>query len=182
MESNALLDALPTSWRARLAGKTIVPVSAGMSGASVFRVTDGHRIDHYLKIATGALADPLTREIERTEWLALAGVRVPRILARFAEDSVVAVAMTPIAGQTADHVGDTNWRTEVMAVARALAHLHALALATCPFDERLNIRLARARELVRSGAIDAAGFDERNAAETSMLDWPHACRSMRIAP
>ena len=161
-----VLGTLPPNWRARLTGKTIIPVTAGMSGAAVFRVVGGHGTDHYLKIATGAVADILKREIERTEWLSAAGIPVPRILDRLAEDKVVAVAMTALDGQTAEHIARFDWRSPVAAIARAVAHLHSLPLATCPFDETLDIRLARARALVRAGAIDPAGFDERNAALT----------------
>lgn len=162
-----VLGSLPPNWRARLAGKTIVPVTAGMSGAAVFRVVGRQGIDHYLKIGTGAVAGLLTREIERTEWLASAGINVPRILERFIEEKVVAVAMTALGGRTAEHIERSDWRSPVTAIAQAFAHLHSLALATCPFDERLDIRLARARELVRAGAIDPAGFDERNAEVTA---------------
>ncbi|MBV8826993.1 MAG: aminoglycoside 3'-phosphotransferase [Hyphomicrobiales bacterium] len=141
----------------------IIPVAAGMSGAAVFRVVSGRGIDHYLKIGTGTVADILKREIERTKWLATAGIRVPRILERFADENVVAVAMTALSGQTGETIERADWRSAVVAIARAFAHLHSLPLATCPFDERLDIRLARARELVRAGGIDPADFDERNA-------------------
>lgn len=165
VNSNAL-DVLPASWRARLASKTLIPVTTGMSGAAVFRVVGGRGIEHYLKIGTGASAQLLKREIERTEWLAAAGIRVPRILERFAEEKVVAVAMTALGGRTAEHIDLTNWQCAVVAIANAVMCLHSLVPATCPFDETLGVRLPRARDLVRSGAIDPAGFDERNAAFT----------------
>jgi aminoglycoside phosphotransferase len=161
-----VLGTLPPSWRARLAGNTIIPVTAGMSGAAVFRVVGGQGIDQYLKIGTGSVADLVTREIERTEWLASAGIRVPLILERFTGEQVVAVAMTALDGQTAEHVEQADWQFAVTAIAQAFAHLHSLALTTCPFDETLDIRLARARQLVRTGAIDPASFDERNAGVT----------------
>jgi aminoglycoside 3'-phosphotransferase-2 len=134
-----------------------------MSGASVFRVTAEQGIDHFLKIGTGTVADQLRREIERTEWLASAGIRVPRVLAHCAVDNVVAVAMSSLEGRSAEQVGETEWRPAVAAIARAFAHLHCVLVSTCPFDERLEIRLARARSLVHADAIDPADFDERNA-------------------
>jgi aminoglycoside 3'-phosphotransferase-2 len=161
-----VLGTLPPNWRARLAGKTIIPVTAGMSGAAVFHVVGGHGVDQYLKVGRGEVADLLKREIERTEWLTSAGIRVPVILERFTGERVVAVAMTALGGQTAEHIEQADWHSAVAAIAQAFAHLHSLAVATCPFDETLDIRLARARELVRAGAIDPAGFDERNAGVT----------------
>jgi aminoglycoside 3'-phosphotransferase-2 len=157
-----LLNELPAGWRERLVGKKIAPVHAGMSGASVFRVTAEQGIDHFLKIGTGTVADQLRREIERTEWLASAGIRVPRILAHCAVGNVVAVAMSSLEGRSAEQVGETEWRPAVAAIARAFAHLHSVPVSTCPFDERLEIRLARARSLVHADAIDPADFDERN--------------------
>src|SRR5215470_4187066 len=158
-----LLNELPASWRERLVGKKIAPIHTGMSGASVFRVTAEDGIDHFLKIGTGTVADQLRREIERTEWLATAGIRVPRVLAHCAIENVVAVAMSSLAGRSAEQVGETEWRPAVAAIACAFAHLHSLAVSTCPFDERLEIRLARARSDVHADAIDPADFDERNA-------------------
>src|ERR1043166_943992 len=162
MTSDAI-DDLPASWKARLAGKNIVQVDTGMSGASVFRVIAEHGIDHYLKIGTGAVADLLRQEIESTQWLASGGVPVPSVLARCANENVVAVAMSPLAGRSAEQIRETEWRSTGAAIARAFAHLHSVPVATCPFDEGLEIRLARASLLVRSDAIDPADFDERNA-------------------
>jgi aminoglycoside 3'-phosphotransferase II len=159
-----LINDLPASWRERLVGKKIAPVNAGMSGASIFRVTADRGIDHFLKIGTGTVADQLRQEIERTQWLASTGIRVPRVLAHCAMDSFTALAMSPLEGRSAEQVGrETEWRPTVVAIARAFAHLHSVPVPTCPFDERLEIRLARARSLVQSDDIDPAEFDERNA-------------------
>jgi aminoglycoside 3'-phosphotransferase II len=162
-----LINDLPASWRERLVGKKIALVNAGMSGASIFRVTAEHGIDHFLKIGAGTVADQLRQEIERTEWLASAGIRVPRVLAHCAMDNFTAVAMSSLGGRSAEQLGrETMWPSAVAAIARAFAHLHSVPVSTCPFDERLEIRLARARLLVRSDDIDPAEFDERNAGLT----------------
>src|SRR5262249_24363058 len=96
-----VLGTLPLSWRAWLDGKRVIRVTAGMSGAAVFRVVGGEGSDRYLKIGTGTVADLLKQEIERTEWLAAAGIRVPRVLERFTDRNLVAVAMTALGGETA---------------------------------------------------------------------------------
>jgi len=166
MEAEAL-NHLPESWKAGLVGKSIVPVTAGMSGASVFRVTAANGIEHYLKIGTGNAADLINREVERTAWLASAGIRVPTIVARFATERVAAVAMTALGGQSAERIGEADWRPGVAAIARAFRQLHALPLATCPFDETLVVRMARAHDLVRADAVDPADFDERNVGMTA---------------
>jgi aminoglycoside 3'-phosphotransferase-2 len=158
-----VLDALPADWRAQWAGADIVPVAGGMSGAYVFRICGQGEPARYLKMATGRVASRLVQEIERTEWLAAARIRVPKIIARFAGADVVAAAMSALDGRTAEHIDPRDRRPAAATIARALARLHALPLAGCPFDETLKVRLARARELVRAGEIDPAHFAARNA-------------------
>jgi aminoglycoside 3'-phosphotransferase-2 len=138
-----------------------------MSGASVFRVAAENEIEHYLKIGPAAVADLINREIERTKWLASVGIRVPNIVACFSDEQVAAVTMSALDGQTAEGIVPTEWRPAVAAIARAFRHLHSLPLGTCPFDETLAIRMMRARDLVESGTIDPAHFDERNSGLTA---------------
>jgi aminoglycoside phosphotransferase len=114
MVATDALDFLPHSWRQHLAGKVIVPVTAGMSGASVFRISGGDETNHYLKIGTGAVSDLVKREIERTDWLASVGVRVPEIAARLIEKDVVAVLMACLGSRTADHI--SHWQCLVLQI------------------------------------------------------------------
>jgi aminoglycoside phosphotransferase len=158
------LRALPVGWRAQLGAKEIIPVTAGMTDAHVYRIADRAAGDQYLKIGTGGDAAHLKHEVERTQWLASMGIRVPRITKRFAGPDVFAFMMTALNGKSADDaITPDNAPGIVEAVARALAAIHALPVAACPFDERLDIRLARARDLMRRGMIDPADFDARNA-------------------
>lgn len=161
-----VLAALPASWRSRLAAKTVVPVATGMSGASVFRLTSEHGRGEYLKIGTDAVADVVRREVERTEWLASVGVRVPQIVARFADADLFAVVMSSLGERTAEDIPSRNWKPPVTRIARTFASLHALPVLTCPFDETLAVRLGRARAQVCAGEIDPADFDERNVGVT----------------
>ncbi len=157
-----VLDALPASWRARIAEREIVPVTSGMSGAYVFRMIDKQDGDQYLKIAVGALAESLRSEVERTEWLASMGIQVPRIIMRFDDETVFAVTMSALSGESAEHLRSDNWAPLVVAIARALSSLHLLPLIACLFDESLRVRLDRARDQVQQGAVDATQFDLRN--------------------
>jgi aminoglycoside 3'-phosphotransferase-2 len=160
------LDVLPAEWQARLVMNEIVPVTSGMSGAHVFRVRDVRCGDQYLKIAMGDAADYLRREVDRTEWLAAAGICVPKVLMRFAGADVFALTMTALTGQSADCVEPDDWPPVVRSIARAFAGLHSLAVDSCPFDETLRVRLARAHDDIRRGAIDASHFDPRNLGMT----------------
>ncbi len=46
---------------------------------------------------------------------------------------------------------------------RTLRELHAVPIEECPFDEGLDVRLARAREHVREGLVDPDDFDDDHA-------------------
>jgi aminoglycoside phosphotransferase len=156
------LSVLPAEWRTQLAEHELVPVTSGMSGAFVFRILGPEAGGQYLKIATGHDADHLRREAERTIWLASLGVRVPMVVMRFDAKNAFAMTMTALSGVSAESIGGDGWRPIVTAIAHAFAALHALPADPCPFDETLSVKLARARDLIRQGAIDATQFDARN--------------------
>jgi aminoglycoside 3'-phosphotransferase-2 len=135
------------------------PVTIGMGGAAVFRVT--HGAPRFVKVATGAAATALRDEIARTQWLAGRGVAVPRILRVEDRGNGIAMLMAAIAGQPAD-VSTLSTSRLVEALAKALASLHALPPDACPFDETLATRLKRAADAVSAGDVDPAEFDPRN--------------------
>lgn len=163
MQTDAI-SLLPIDWREWLVGKGIVPVTTGMSGAAVFHVATGSATGHYLKIGTGAFAELVRREIERTQWLASVGVRVPEVTARLLKSDLAAALMTHLGSRTGEQIDAKGWQAPIRQIGRALARLHSVPTATCPFDETLHVRLARAEKAVRSGAIDPAHFDDRNRA------------------
>ena len=152
---------LPSAFQASLAGATLAPVRTGMSGAAVYRVTAVGQPERYLKIARGRGADALRQEIARTSWLGARGVRVPAVLQTGDSGRTVALLMGAVTGTSADAGGLPAGRI-AEAAGRALAALHALPAADCPFDETLAVRLARARRAVAAGEIDAGEFDSRN--------------------
>jgi len=138
-----------------------------MTDAHVYRIAGGEIEDRYLKVGSDGDAAHLKQEVERTQWLASRGIRVPTIIRHFAAPSVFAFMMTAVSGKALeDAISRDNWTRIVPAVARALAALHALPVAACPFDERLSVRLARARDFVGRGMIDPTEFDARNLGMT----------------
>ncbi|WP_280340838.1 tetratricopeptide repeat protein [Nocardia neocaledoniensis] len=93
-------------------------------------------------------------EYERLNWLRDKGIAVPEVAA-FAED-VLVLADTGTRS-LADATGDA---AEVGALlGRTLRALHALPVADCPFDARLEVTLAQARRNVVEGFVDTADFD-----------------------
>ena len=143
-----------------------MPVTTGMGGALVFRVTGKDGVCEYFKMGTNTAADVLRREAERTQWLAAAGMRVPQVIAHFAESDFAALLMSSLGERTAEDIPSGERTAALTSMGRALAKFHSLPLPTCPFDETLTVRLARACGLVRSGEIDPSHFDKRNAGVT----------------
>jgi aminoglycoside 3'-phosphotransferase-2 len=156
------IQLLPPDWQAALAGREAEQVQEGMGGAAVFTLPDpvgGHR---YLKIASGPERGPLTQEIARTEWLSRHRLRVPEFLMKVQTERVTAVLMTAVAGR---HLtpGDGDVRAAARTIGRGLAHLHAVPVTDCPFDETPGMRMQRAREAIDRNQVDASQFDDRNA-------------------
>jgi aminoglycoside phosphotransferase len=160
------LRGLPAEWQAKMAESKLIPVTSGMSGAHVFRISDCQASDQYLKVGIGANADQLRREGARTKWLASAGLRVPKVIMEFDGADLFAMTMAALEGQSAAFARPDNWQPVVKGIAHAFAAMHSLPTNSCPFDETLHVRLARARDLIRRGEIDAAQFDARNAGIT----------------
>lgn len=154
------LDLLPRSWRSNLSRARIEPICAGLSGASVFRVRKSGET-RYLKIATGKHAEQLHQEIERTTWLASQAVKVPAVMQAIVEAELAAVLMTAVVGEP---IEDSRRAPEEIlnALASGLAQLHTLSVASCPFDESVRIRIARAEADIARRKIDPAAFHERN--------------------
>jgi aminoglycoside 3'-phosphotransferase II len=154
-----ILQKLPDTWRAELAPVGVEPITSGMSGADVFRL----RMEpaRFLKFADEDTADILREEIARTTWLAGRGICVAPILRIHDDDGIVAMQTQALAGKPADQC-DWSQARLLAAIGQAIAKVHALPAADCPFDERLAVRLERARRAIERDAVDASAFAARN--------------------
>jgi len=155
------LELLPPAWHARLAKGRIEEVRSGLGGASVFRVEDALGQKQFLKIAKGGEAKALRQEIERTSWLRSQGINVPEVLDALTDGKITALLMSAMSGVPADERIGTPSET-IGLVGCAIAQLHAVPVEFCPFDERLNVRLTKAKSDIDLGAVDSGQFDERN--------------------
>ncbi|MGN9779983.1 aminoglycoside 3'-phosphotransferase [Nonomuraea sp. ZG12] len=117
----------------------------GMSGETL-RVTS-HTGAFYLKRGPVAVA-----EHERLLWLKR-WLSVPDIAA-FEGDTLV---LADAGWRSLERRTPTDAGTVMGTVLRAL---HDVPAAECPFDERLDVKLARAAGRVRDGLVDTAGFDD----------------------
>jgi aminoglycoside 3'-phosphotransferase-2 len=162
VRSHGLIRKLPRAWQTDLACDKVDRMRSGLSGASVFRLRRNGEDTRYLKMAEGTEADALRNEIVRTQWLGGQGIRVPSILKRFDDGTIVAMIGRAVPGVPPDEAA-LPASFLVAALAEAFARLHALSAAACPFDESTAIRLARARTSIERGEIDASHFERRNA-------------------
>jgi aminoglycoside 3'-phosphotransferase II len=157
--SHRLLHSLPAAWHAEMASIAATPVTTGMSGAEVYRLRTNPL--SFLKFAEADAAQGLRQEIVRTQWLAHHGIQVATIRRTHDDGDTVSMLTQALPGRPADRVDLPKARL-LPALGRALAKLHALPVADCPFDESLAVRLERARQAVDQNAVDARHFDARN--------------------
>ncbi|WP_435591790.1 phosphotransferase [Nocardia sp. bgisy118] len=104
-----------------------------------------------------------TAEHDRLNWLRARGIQVPEVAA-FAEDVLVlgdAGAPSLAARDRSDRAAASPSIGTVMG--ELLRRLHALPVAECPFDGRLDTALALARRHVLEGLVDPDDFDDDNA-------------------
>jgi aminoglycoside 3'-phosphotransferase-2 len=133
-----------------------------MSGALVFRAsTGGGEPVRYLKIAEPDAEAALQREIDRTQWLTAQGVCVPVIL-RVQTIGGRPVLLTQAVPGTPAETSEIPPDLLAEVLGQGIAALHRIAAATCPFDESVAVRLARAARDVAAGSVDPAHFDPRN--------------------
>ncbi|WP_113703793.1 aminoglycoside 3'-phosphotransferase [Nonomuraea lactucae] len=120
----------------------------GVSGETL-RVTSPAGV-HYVKQGPTA-----RREHERLLWLKR-WLSVPDVVA-FDDDALVLAdaGWRSLEHRPPPHAGAT--------MGRVLRALHDIPVRECPFDERLDVRLARARERVDAGLVDPADFDDDHA-------------------
>lgn len=169
--------ALPAALRALLPAHTSTRITDGESGAAVFRLESPGGEVLYLKHADRPLADALSAEHARLQWLA-GRVPVPSVRAfeRRAHDAFLLTSALP--GRSASACLDEAARTDpaqVPALARAIGDalrtLHAQPITDCPFDAGHKVRLAEARRRLALGAVDEDDFDDERRGWTATEVW-----------
>ena len=147
-------DHIPLALRATLAGASWRAVTVGMSGAGVWRIEAPGQPPRYLKHATGPRARELREERERLDWLR-AHLPVPAVEGWVEDDGgawLLLSAAPGVMAQDATAYGDIP--ALVRALAEGLRRVHAVPIAECPFDARLDVRLERAAWEIAVGLTD----------------------------
>jgi aminoglycoside 3'-phosphotransferase-2 len=148
-------------------------ITLGRSDALVWRFagTD-ERQALFLKAEAIHPLSELPGEAQRLQWLAGAGIVAPGLRASFAEGGYHWLLMTALPGSDLTQLVD---RPEALrnALATGLRALHALDPASCPFDHRLDAKLARGTANAAAGRVDETDFDVARVGWTAqqVVDW-----------
>ncbi|AUG75918.1 aminoglycoside phosphotransferase [Kitasatospora sp. MMS16-BH015] len=129
------------------------PVTAGMSGAAVWRLG----AELYLKVGPGVAA-----EAERCAWLAGYGLPAPEVVEHgIDEEHGEWVLSAALAGRSAAEPWPAGQRAGVVDALADLARaLHGLPVGECPFDRSLAVTLPLARAAVADGSAEAEGVED----------------------
>lgn len=153
------LDSLPADLRAAVAGAAWQTVTIGMSGADVARLMTPGQPPRYLKSARGSRVAELRAERDHLRWLA-SRLPVPAVLgwAERAGAGGAHEAWLLLSGVPGLMACDPAMVADPARVVRLLAEglwsVHQLPIADCPFDARLDQRLAGAAWNIREGLVD----------------------------
>lgn len=160
-----MLDDMPAGLRDRLDGYHWDRQTIGASDAGVFRLTAPAGPSLFLKVEQAAPLAELPDELARLEWLASQPFACPRVLAFETERNRHWLLMSAVPG--GDLVSSPlppDMTVEL--IAGALRRLHALDVAACPFDHRLEYRLQAARARMEAGLVDVDDFDDERSGRT----------------
>ncbi|MER5769279.1 APH(3'') family aminoglycoside O-phosphotransferase [Streptomyces sp. NPDC001985] len=128
-----------------------LPVTAGESGAAVFRSADGTR---YAKCVVAAEAAGLEAERDRVAWLSDQGVPGQRVLGWRSGDVGACLVTSAVDGVPADQVSAADLRASWGRITDAVRGLHDLPAQGCPFRRDLDAMVATARDVVSRGAVN----------------------------
>lgn len=156
---------LPFSVATLIAGYESSPVGGGLSAASVFALRAEGRRPLILKCAESFSDVDLEDEAGRLRWFSSRTI-VPAPLACGATVQLQYLLMDVIPGHDASVAG-TKPSAIIEGMARALRELHAQPIADCPYDQRLDAQVTRARRRVDFGLVDETDFDEERAGRSA---------------
>lgn len=156
---------------ASLAGRDRQPITLGKSGAAIWRI-DGGGETLFLKSEAVHPLSEFPGEAQRLHWLGTTPIAAPMVRESFTEDGHFWLLMTAMPGADLTHLVD---RPELLrnALATGLRALHAIDPASCPFDRRLDAKLAAGAANVAAGRVDETDFEARHDGWTGqqVLDW-----------
>lgn len=177
--------AVPTCLAERVAGYRWARDQVGESGGAVYRLSGrADAPDLFLKHGQGDVADDVVDEMVRLRWLA-GKVPVPRVASFVLAEDGAWLLTTALRGETAWQLLDREpaRREQVVdALAALLRLLHAVPVATCPFDSGMAHRMWLARRRIDAGLVDEGDFDDARANWSGEQIWDSLQRHLPLSP
>lgn len=161
----------PSRWRITLADALIQRQSIGESQADVFRLQRNVGDDLFIKSEPIGLTSELPHEIERIRWLNQFNIPGPTVIDTATENNRHWLLMSAVPGQDLASAAELAPGQVINIMATALNKLHQVPIEKCPFDHRLQHRIAMAKERVTAGLVDEENFDEERIGR-SVTDIP----------
>lgn len=143
--------------------------TVGCSASAVYRVQGVAGVGNaYMKIFKAVEDDDLRRERDVLKWLA-SRLPVPRVLTFAQEGQTQYLLMTETPGSSAaDELQATEAAQVISQLAEALRAVHDVDISACPFDMRLDVKLAEARARIDAGLVDEGDFEGVNMGRRAM--------------
>ncbi|MGO7959247.1 APH(3')-II family aminoglycoside O-phosphotransferase [Rhizobium leguminosarum] len=145
---------------ARLAGYRFERDALGRSAASVFRLEAPGLPTLYLKVEEVGPFGELADEAARLRWVKASGLPCPDIIAEDSDGVHNRLLISALPGSDLASAPVLTPLARVELLAAALIDLHRLPIASCPFDHRLEARIATAKARMQAGIVDETDFDE----------------------
>ncbi|EJC80425.1 aminoglycoside phosphotransferase [Rhizobium leguminosarum bv. trifolii WSM2297] len=144
----------------RLSGYRMERDGLGRSAASVFRLEGEGLPSLYLKVEQAGPFGELANEAARLDWLKASGLPCPDVIARESGGGRNRLLISALPGADLASASALTPLVRVELLAAALLELHRLPIASCPFDHRLENRVAVAKARMQAGIVDETDFDE----------------------
>ena len=153
--------AIPECMKSTVEQYSQTSVADGASGATVCRLKARGKRTLYLKCGAGKVADDITAEMVRLQWLA-GRVPIPAIHQFVCIPQQAFLLTTAVPGMSA-----YDWMRlyperrpgTVAALGHFLRMFHSLPVTECPFNSTHERRFVDARNNVESGQVDESDFD-----------------------
>ncbi|MGO6981915.1 APH(3') family aminoglycoside O-phosphotransferase [Rhizobium leguminosarum] len=152
---------------ARLAGYRFERDALGRSAASVFRLEALGLPTLYLKVEQAGPFGELADEAGRLRWLKASGLPCPDIIAEDSDGVHNRLLISALPGSDLTSASALTPPARVELLAIALLDLHRLPIASCPFDHRLERRVAAAKARMQAGIVDETDFDETRVGKSA---------------
>ena len=127
----------------------------------------------YLKIEEAGPFGELADEAARLRWLKASGLPCPDVITEDTAGAHNRLLISALPGADLASASALTPLARVELLAAALLDLHYLPVASCPFNHRLEARIAAAKARMQAGIVDETDFDETRlgkSAETLFVE------------